>query len=338
MSLREKFGNIKARYSRKYVIKRIIGTAIVYVASIMVIFIIPHLMRGNIAYQYLSRVIASNPGISPTQALKQIESQFGLNKPLYVQFEIYLHNVFLRFPPYFGTSFELLGQSATSIVLRALPFTLFLIVVSQVIAWSISIFFGVFLALRNNKKVDKASVPTLYLLYSIPIFWLGLVFILVFALDLHIFPALVPISYGSPLGTIMYAYMLPLFIIVVSTVPNHTLIIRSASIDFLRSDFVTSLKAQGLKQSTFIIKVIKNALLPSITQFFMQFGYLIGGIFVIESLFSLPGMGTVIISAALEYDYPTLEAGLFVTMVVMILSNLIADLLYPILDPRVSYM
>jgi peptide/nickel transport system permease protein len=329
---------LKQRYSRKYIVKRVIGTVIVYFAAVMLIFVIEHLMPGNIAYDFVSRLIAENPHISYQQALQEIESEYGLNLPIYDQFVIYIRNVLFTFPPNFGTSFEYLNDPAMNIVLRALPFTLLLIVLSQLIAWGVSIFIGVELAIRKNKQTDKASVPLLYFVYSIPIFWLALIMILVFSLYLHIFPAIVPISYGSPISTILYGMTLPIIVVVISTIPNHTLIIRSATIDFLKSDFVTALRAEGLKESTFRMKLIRNALLPSITQFFMQFGYLIGGIFIIESLFSLPGMGTVIITAALEYDYPVIEAGLFVTSVVMILSNLAADLLYPLLDPRVSYI
>jgi peptide/nickel transport system permease protein len=330
--------SLRERYSAKYVIKRLIGTVIVYFAAVLLIFIIPHLMPGNIAYEFVSRLIAENPRISYSKALQEVEREYGLNLPIWDQFLIYFKNVVLTFPPNFGSSFEYLNDSATGIILRALPFTLLLIFSSQIIAWGVSIFIGVELAMRKNKKTDKASVPVLYFLYSIPIFWLAMIMILIFALDLHLFPAIVPFSYGSPIGTILYGMALPILIVVISTIPNHTLIIRSATIDFLNSDFVVALKAEGLKDSTFRLKLMRNALLPSITQFFMQFGYLIGGIFIIESLFSLPGMGTVIITAALQYDYPVLEAGLFVTSLVMILSNLAADLLYPILDPRVSYM
>ncbi|MHB1440646.1 MAG: ABC transporter permease [Cuniculiplasma sp.] len=331
-------GKIKDRYSRQYIIKRLIGTVTVYISAVFIIFIIPHLMPGNIAYAFVSRIIASNPNMSYQQALNVIERQYGLNLPITTQLSIYLKNVFLTFPPNFGKSFEFFPSSAMGLVLRALPFTLLLIGISQGIAWSLSIFLGVFLALRKNKKIDKTSVPSLYFVNSIPIFWLAMVMILVFSVEIHILPSSVSVSYGSPFGMILYALAFPILIVVISTIPNHTLIIRSATIDFLKSDFVIALRAEGLKNSTLTMKLIKNSLLPSITQFFMQFGYLIGGIFIIESLFSLPGMGTVIITAATNYDYPVLEAGLFVTSVVMILANLGADLIYPLLDPRVSYV
>ncbi|MCL4334933.1 MAG: ABC transporter permease [Candidatus Thermoplasmatota archaeon] len=332
------WSSIKQRYSARYITRRIIGTILVYITTLIIIFIIPHLMPGNIAYQFVSRLLAINPTISPAKALSIVEAEYGLNHPLYVQFEIYLKNVLLTFPPNFGNSFEFISTPAMRIVMRALPFTLLLIVISQVIAWGSSIYLGVKLALRKNHLSDKVAVPSLYMLYSIPIFWLALIFILIFTIDLHLISSSISVSAGAPFGKVMYALAFPIAIVVVSTVPNHVLIIRSATVDFLKSDFVMALKAQGLKSSTFTLKLMKNALLPSITQFFMQFGYLIGGIYVIESLFSLPGMGTVIITAAIEYDYPVLEAGLFVTSVVMIVSNLIADLLYPLLDPRVSYM
>ena len=329
---------IRERYSRKYIVKRIIGTAVVYLSAVLLIFIIPRLMPGNIAYDFVSRLIAENPHISYAQALKEVEAEYGLNLPIWDQFGLYIKNVVFTFPPNFGSSFQYLNDPAINIIMRALPFTLMLIVLSQIIAWGVSVFIGVELALRKNKRSDKVSVPILYLVYSIPIFWLALIMILVFSLDLRLLPAIVPFSYGSPIATILYGMMMPIIIVVISTVPNHVLIIRSATIDFLKSDFVTALRAQGLKDSTLRMKLIRNAILPSITQFFMQFGYLIGGIFIIESLFSLPGMGTVIITAALEYDYPVIEAGLFVTSVVMIVSNLAADLFYPLLDPRVSYV
>ena len=216
---------LKQRYSRKYIVKRLIGTVIVYFAAVILIFAIEHLMPGNIAYDFVSRLIAENPHISYQQALQEIEAEYGLNLPIYDQFLIYIRNVLFTFPPNFGTSFEYLNDPAMNIVLRALPFTLLLIVISQLIAWGVSIFIGVELAIRKNKKTDKASVPLLYFIYSIPIFWLALIMILVFSLYLHIFPAIVPFSYGSPISTILYGMTLPIIVVVISTIPNHTLII-----------------------------------------------------------------------------------------------------------------
>lgn len=329
--------NLRERYSARYIFKRIVGALSVYFVALIIIFIIPHLMPGNIAYQYVGRIISANPTLSYQAALNIIEKEYGLNLPIASQFILYLKNVVLHFPPNFGKSFEFYPHSASSLVLRALPFTLLLVFISQGIAWGVSIFLGIFLATRNNKRSDKVSVPALYLINSLPMFWVGMMMILVFSIYLHVFPAIVPVSYGSPIGIVLSAMELPVIIVVVSTLPNHTLIIRSSTIDFIKSDFVMALKAEGLKNSTLMVKLIRNSILPSITNFFLQLGYLIGGIYVIESLFSLPGMGTVIITAALNYDYPLLEAGLYITTLAIILSNLIADLLYPVLDPRVKY-
>ncbi len=200
-----------------------------------------------------------------------------------------------------------------------------------------SVFIGVYLALHKNKFVDRLLQPALYFLNSIPAFWLGLMFIFIFALDLKLLPPGQAYTVLPTPWTVFIHLILPLSVIIITSIPSHILVIRSAAIDIIGSDFVAATKAQGLSNRRLIIRVMRNSLIPSLTQVFLSIGYLIGGIITVEYTFSYPGMGTIIAQSVAIEDFPVMQAAFYVITIVVLLSNLAADLIYPLIDPRVSY-
>ena len=307
--------------------------------TITINFILPRLEPGNFAQTYIAQLVADAHDVSPaTQQIliQHMTSVFGLNEPIYVQYLKYLEALF-SFPPNFGFSFEFYPTSAWQIISIALPWTLLLVGLSQIIAWLLGIVLGVSTALRRGSWFDKIVQPLNISLLTVPAFWLATVFIVIFAIDLRVLPAALAYTLSPTVPSILVHLILPLSVLIITTLPSHVIEIRSAALEVLQSDFVTAMKAQGLGGGVFLKHVMKNAMLPSLTAFFLTLGNVIGGVFVVEYTFSYPGLGSVFADAIFARDYPVLQAGLFMTVVVVLLANLAADLLYPIIDPRVSY-
>lgn len=331
--------SVKYRYTRRYLAKRFLNAFLVFFIVLLLDFLIPRLMPGNFALIYYASLLqdTTGSGVNATAVFYQIERQFGLTQPIYQQFYVYLHQVF-SLPPNFGPSFEYYPYPAWSVVVSALKWTLLLLGTSQAISWALGVGLGVYLAVNKGKLVDKVLEPLLLFVLSIPPFWFGLVLILVFAIELRLVPPVGAYSLHPTLGSILLHMILPMTTIVVATLPSHAIVIRNSALEVLSSDFALAMRAQGLRRRTFMSKVVKNSVLPSLTQLFLSLGYLFGGIYVVEYTFSYPGVGTVIANAIFSRDYPVLEAGLFVTTLAIIAFNIAADLMYPLLDPRISYV
>jgi peptide/nickel transport system permease protein len=327
---------LRDRYTRKYLINRVASLFGILIVVLIINFLLPHLEPGSFIQNYAT-IIAGAHHLPYDQVYLRLENIFGKPQPLPTAFVQYIKEVLFTFPPNFGPSFQYYPISAWTIVLGALKWTLLLLGTSQAIAWGASIFLGVYLALHKNQFVDRLLQPAFYFLNSIPAFWLGLMFIFVFALDLKLLPPALAYQ-GSPTPyTVLVHMILPLSVLIITTAPSHIMVIRSAAIDVIGSDFIAATKAQGLSNRRLLMRVMRNSLIPSVTQMFLSVGYLIGGVITVEYTFSYPGMGTIIAQAVTIEDFPIMLAAFYVVTLVVLFSNLAADLLYPVIDPRVSY-
>jgi peptide/nickel transport system permease protein len=162
-------------------------------------------------------------------------------------------------------------------------------------------------------------------------------FIFIFALDLKVLPPALAFQGTPGVYTVLVHMILPLSVLIITTAPSHVLVIRSAAIDIIGMDFIAATRAQGLSNRRLIARVMRNSLIPSVTQMFLSVGYLIGGVITVEYTFSYPGMGTIIAQAVALEDFPIMQAAFYVVTLVVLFSNLAADLMYPLIDPRVTY-
>jgi peptide/nickel transport system permease protein len=299
-------------------------------------FLLPHLQPGNFIEIYAAKIAAIHH-VPRAQIVAELTKVFGLPQSLGAQFKQYMEETLLSFPPNFGPSFEFYPLGAWSVVFTALKWTLLLLGVSQSLAWFISIFIGVYLALKKNSMLDRVLQPAFYFLNSIPGFWLGLMFIFVFAIELHVLPSGQAYGLTLTLPSLLQHMVLPVAVLILISAPGHIIVARSAAIDVIGSDFLQATKAQGLRKSLLVWRVLRNSLLPSVTNIFLTIGYLIGGVITVEFTFSYPGIGTVIANAVIAEDYPVMMAAFYITTLVALLCNLAADLLYPVIDARVSY-
>lgn len=330
------FSDFSRRYTKRYIVRRVLTLFVALFVVLILNFLLPRMMPGNFLTLYVESLERQHPGINVQPLVERVKQLYGLNMPFYEQFLHYLREI-VSFDPNFGPSFQYYPTNAWTVVVFGLKWTLLLLGTSQAISWLLGILMGIVMAFKKDRLLDRILQPAFYFLSTIPLFWIGLLFILVFAVYFKVLPPSGAYGIHPTITSILRHMVLPVIVIVIGTLPTHALVIRGAALEVLSSDFVQAAKAQGLSGRSFLGMVLKNSLLPSLTQLFLSIGYLIGGIYTVEVTFSYPGMGSVIYNAIVAEDYPVIQAALYLTTLVVILANLAADLLYPIVDPRVSY-
>ncbi len=263
------------------------------------------------------------PPDAPIAEMERVRHDLGLDRPLPVQYGVFLGNV-LRGD--FGRSIHF-RQPAMEVALSYLPATLELGVVAFLIAVLIAVPIGVFSAIRRNSPLDHAAMGLALIGQSTPTFFLGILFILVLALRFDLFPT-------SGRGDWRYL-VLPAMTLGAFAMASIARITRSAMLEVLRADFIRTARAKGLGEFVVVAKhTLKNAALPILTITGLQFGTLLGGAVVTETVFSWPGMGRLAIQSIYNRDYPVVQSTVFIAAVLFIVINLTLDTLYGVLDPR----
>jgi peptide/nickel transport system permease protein len=319
-----------------YIGRRFAHMLIVLWAIATVIFLMFRLMPGDPSIAYL------DPTFTEEQR-QQVKAQFGLDKPLTEQYLIYMKNLAHG---EFGLSFRQ-RQPVLGLVLAVLPNTLMLTVSALVIAYAFGAVFGAYLAWRRGSLFETASVPIVLATRAAPDFWLGMIVLAVFAFGLQWFPsggANDPgAQYSSEWARIFsFDYLrhlaLPVLALAIYLQGLPALLMRSNMLEIMREDFVTTARMKGLSERTIMLRhVARNALLPLVTAFALGFGQSVGGNVVIETVFSWPGLGRMLVDAVANSDYPLAQGAFLTIALVLVLMNFLADFLYGILDPRVGH-
>ena len=266
------------------------------------------------------------------EEVEALRESLGLNDPMYIQYLRWLKNVLKGD---FGISF-LNGASVTEKIVTRLPVTLELTLLAMLIAVAIALPMGVLSATHRNSAIDAIASFISMIGVAVPHFWLAMMLIIIFSVNLHWLPAsgFTPISQG--LGKNLIKMIMPAFSVglgFAATVMRQT---RSNMIDVLGTDYISTAKAKGMSKSVVVWKHgVRNALIPVITVIGMQTGRLFGGAIVVETLFGLPGIGTAIVQSIFSRDYQMTMGCVMMVAVIIILINTIVDILYVIIDPRV---
>ncbi len=279
-----------------------------------------------------------DPQIRP-EDMAAIKANLGLDKPIVVQYFIWLKELLTG---NLGFSYST-GQPVLTMILDRLPATLILSLSSLVLIVLITFPLGLISGYKKGSFFDHAVTVLSFLGLSVPSFWLGLVFILFFALDLGWFPTsgyMNPQLVGAPLWerslSILHHLFLPLLTILVGGIAGLTRYHRFGIIKILDEDYIKAARARGLSEKRILFKhAFKNAALPIVTILGLQLPGLIGGSFVIEYIFAWPGMGQLGVAAVFSRDYPVLMGTLFFSAILIILGNLLADAAYAAIDPRI---
>ncbi|MFV7789556.1 ABC transporter permease [Aliarcobacter lanthieri] len=276
-----------------------------------------------------------NPNITP-EAIEQLKAIYGLDKPLYVQFFSWLINI-LQLD--FGISFAS-GSKVKEEILSRIPITLTINIISMVLIFIISLYFGIKSAMKKNSFFDKFTNQLSLLSFSMPSFYLALILVLIFSIKFELFP-IAGLHSVSNDGSFTY-YLdfawhlcLPIFIIVFAGIGSLILYIRALTIEILKSDYIFFAKARGLNQKTILrYYILPNLYPPVITLLGLSLPGVIGGSVILETIFSIDGMGLLFYQSALSHDYPVIMGILIIGAFLTLIGNIFADLILLKLNPN----
>jgi peptide/nickel transport system permease protein len=307
-----------------YIRKRLLLMVFVLFGVTAIIFGMIHFIPGDPAFLIL--------GDRATEAkAAELRHQMGLDRPLLVQYGHFMAGIARGD---FGQSL-LYRQPVNTLVFRRIPVSLFLAAYAMILAAIITLPMGIWSAVRANKPSDHIIRATFLFSLTTPSFWLGILLILLFSLRLHLFPVA---GYGQTFKDHLWYLFLPSLTLALQLAAVLIRNLRSQIINALRSDYVRTAKAKGLSsQAVLLVHVLKNALISTVSIFGLQFGFLVGGTVVIETVFAIPGLGQLLFQSITARDYPVVQAITTMTAFLVIVVNLIVDLSYSFLDPRVTY-
>lgn len=322
-----------------YILKRIGFYLSIFWAAITLNFILPRLMPGNAA----SAVMARAQGQMNPQALKALELAFGVNtsENMWQQYWGYLGNTLTG---HFGVSFTYFPEPVTQVIGSTLPWTLFLIGVATIVSFVLGTGIGMFAAWRRGTSLADALPVGFTLIASMPYFWVALALLYVFGFSLGWFPIAHSFNVNQPLGfnfsslgNILYYATLPILSIVATSIGGWTLGMRNNLVSILSEDYITLAQMKRLPDHEVMLNYgARNAMLPQITSFAMSLGFVVGGAILTEIVFSYPGIGYALYQAVTNSDYPLMQAIFLIIVTAVLLANLLVDILYSRLDPRVS--
>lgn len=300
----------------KFVLKRLLSTAIVLFVMSIVVFLIIHLIPGDPAEIY------AGTGAS-AETVEMVRESMGLDRPLIVQYGDWILGVLHGD---FGTSLStrepILGTLAGKFV-NTLKLSLY----GAAFAITFGIGLGVLSALYHNTIIDLFSMLVAIIGISMPVYWVGMLLVMQFSIKMGIFPVTGNETWLS--------YVLPSICIGFNSLAVITRMTRSSMLEVMNEDYIVTAVAKGLRKPTVnFIHALKNAMIPIATTIGMQFGYLMGGSVLTETVFVYPGLGLYLVDAIKARDYPAVQASLLVLTAVFILANFLVDLAYFVLDPR----
>lgn len=308
----------EVRYMLKYILKRLLLLIPVIIGISFIIFSIMQLTPGDPAREILGDNAAQ-------EAVDALREEMGLNDPFLVQYGRYMWRAARG---NFGTSYQT-GQSVMKQILERFPTTIYLAIGATLVAIIIGVPVGLISAVKQYSLMDDVSTIFSMVLTAIPNFWLGLVLMLALSLKLKWFPA-----YGA---TSLKHFVLPWITLSCMTLAVLIRMTRSSMLEVIRQDYIRTARAKGAKESRIVFRhALRNALLPVITVIGTQLSVQLGGAIIVETVFSIPGLGTMIISGIKTKDIPVVMGGVMFIALVGGLVNLLVDILYAYIDPRLK--
>lgn len=302
----------------KFIIRRLILLIPVLVGVSVIAFLMLHLAPGDPA-ELLAGLEASAEDVAALRV------RFGLDKPLFIQYFMFLKGLFD------GSLISLKYEiPAASVIIPRIFNTLKLACASIVVAVAVGTVAGILSAVRRHSIVDYLSTTMALLGVSMPVFWWGLVLIMIFSVYLMWLPS-------GGMGGLRYL-VLPAIVLGTSSAGVIARMTRSSMMDILRQDYITAAKSKGLPSRIVIYRhALRNALIPTVTVVGLEFGYMLAGAVLTETVFSWPGVGRLIVGSIMARDYPVVQASLLLVAGLFVLVNLGVDVLYAFLDPRIRY-
>ena len=298
-----------------FVIRRLVRLIVVVVGVSLVTFAILHASGDPVA------LIMPE---APEADRAVLRRTLGLHDPLPIQFGRFIANTVTG---NFGNSF-FHRTPAFALVIERMPTTLLLTACSMALAIIIALPVGIYSAVRRGRAVDQVATGTVFLGQSMPVFWTGIMLILLFSVQWRLLPVSGWESWAS--------LVLPTVTLSTFTAPLLLRIVRSSMLDVIRLDYVRTARAKGVSEWIVICRhALKNAALPVVTVTGLQFGLLLGGAVITETVFAIPGVGRLIVGAIRQLDFPVVQAGVFMLAMMVVTVNFLVDLLYGYLNPQI---
>lgn len=311
----------------KIILKRVVQLIPVLFVVVAIVFTITRLMPGNPA------MIILGPQ-APREAVEKMTLEMGLDKSIPEQFGKYLLDVARGD---FGKSYRY-NRPVLTILLEKLPNTIYLAGASILIALFVGIPVGVVSACRQYSFFDYASMIAALIGVSMPSFWLGLMLVLVFSVHLGWLPSIGMGHFSNGAGDVLSHLLMPAFCLSTGSMANFARVTRASMLDVIHQDYIKAVRAKGVAERTVIFKhALKNALPPVVTVIGMRFSFLMGGAILVESIFSWPGMGRLIVEAIGNKDYAVIQGSVLLMAFIYVLINLIVDIAYTYLNPKITY-
>ena len=313
---------------RRYVIKRLLVMVPVLIGASAVTFSLLHLIPGD-PIQFMTAFMDVS-----SQQKAALRAQFGLDEPVYVQYVTWVIDA-AQFD--FGRSIVTRQPVSREIVSR-LPYTLLMGGMAVFITLVTALPTGVLAAYYRDSKIDEASRVFALFGIAMPNFWLGLILILVFAGILGWYPVLPPVDRGLLSPQMLVYSILPAIALGTASTALLMRLMRSSMVEELEKDYVTMARAKGLPERTIVRKhVLKNSMISVVTVTALQVAFIISGAVVVETVFSYPGIGRLLVDRVTQRDFPVIQGLVLIIAVAVVVMNLLADLLYAYLDPRIRY-
>lgn len=320
----------------KYVCKRFISALFTLWVALTFNFLLPRMMGGDPA-EYL----ASQSALGSAEYAQQVREQFGLDKSIFEQYARYLGGLLQGD---LGVSYTNFPIPVSHIITQAIPWTLLVVIVSTLLSFLIAWVIGTLAALKKGTWFDNLAVGTSFYIQSIPYFWVGMLLVMGLGYYLGWFPMGHAMTPGAELGTfwakagnIAYHACLPVLSLVIVSLAGRMIMMRSNILQVFSEDYIVLAQAKGLRRSKILTKyALRNALLPSFTGLMLSLGQAVGGAIATEIIFSYPGIGLTIMNAILSHDYPLVQGCFAIIALSVVAINFLADLIYPLIDPRVS--
>jgi peptide/nickel transport system permease protein len=316
----------------KYLVRRVLIYIVVLVVVVNLDFFLPRLAPGNAAQVMVSGL--NNAGVQ-----KSREALLGLNASIGAQYQTYLGNIFLHWPPRFGVSFQFYPIPVIDLVASRIPWTLLLILSSLAITITLAYLMAARASLSRGGKFEAGSVYASILWQSTPIFWTAMVLLWVFGITLKWFPSFGNMSAGTSgvdyVLSGLYHSVLPIFALALGTFGEQYLILRGSVQEVLKSEYVLAAKTRGFRDRVIAMGyILRNSLLPLVAVLSFSLAGLISRSVLVEGVFGYNGVGDLFVDAVSHRDYPVLQGGLFIVTLIIIAGGIVGDLILVRLDPR----
>ncbi len=321
-----------------YILKRLLQAIPLLLGIITVTFFIVRLAPGDPMDIYLE---AEGQGQIDPQVIELLRQKYGLDQPIHIQYVKWVANVARGD---LGESFRY-RRPVSQLLAEAIPYTLQLTILAVLLDALVGISLGIISAVKQYSALDKVVTLGSLIIYAIPGFWLALMLVLVFSVNLGWLPTSQTrsmdydfLSFWGKLLDRLWHLVLPVFVLGVASAAGTARYMRNRLLEVLNEEYVLSARARGFRERVVILKhALRNALIPIVTIYGLALPFLLGGAVIIETIFAWPGMGRMAVEAVSGRDYPLIMATTTVAAVLTVLGNLLADITYVSVDPRVSY-